>query len=118
MNTVTADVRPAKIAHAFHAQALPAAPWTVDRRARLLLASIAANPPELVEHQARYGRSSDCWVAYAGYRAEALEAVRMEHGQRALDAYHTDPEASEAAFNAWCYAPTATQAIDAVMGSC
>lgn len=93
-----------------------AADWTADPRARRLLASIATNPPALVEHQARYGRSCDRWLAYTGYRAEALEAIRTQHGERIHTAYMLDGgDATLAAFDAWCRQPTATQAIDAVV---
>jgi hypothetical protein len=123
MATLPLDVRPANPVHTAAAPAALPIPandtlpsWTQDRRARVLLASMAANPPVLVEREYRYVRTSDRWCEYVGYRAEALEAVRLEHGERVHTAYMLDGgDETYAAFEAYCRQPTTTQAIDAVL---
>lgn len=64
--------------------------WTEDRRAKLLLASCAASMPYGEWHRAYHAYGYGEGFRYIGYRAEALTAIRDEHGQRALDLYHAD----------------------------
>lgn len=91
--------------------------WTVDFRAAKLLASCAALPPALLEQRSRYGNAVDRWTAYAGYRVEALEAIRMEVGERLMQAYHQQgPDAYEP-FRDWCEQPNASDAVAAVLAS-
>jgi len=98
--------------------ALPASPcWTIDPRAVKLLASCAALPPVMLEHRSRFGNSVDKWTAFAGYRVEALEAIRMAAGDRLLLAYHQQgPDAYEP-FRDWCEQPNASDAVAAVLAS-
>jgi hypothetical protein len=108
MATLPLDLRLANPMHALAAApAAAAAPandnarcWTRDRRARVLLASIAAHPPARLLPERVEGNPFDAGCAFAGFRAEALEAIRAEYG------------------DAWCQQPTATQAIDVVLGNC
>jgi len=92
-------------------------PWTGDPRAAKLLASCVAQPPIYAEHRSRYGNSVDRWNAHTGYRVEALEAIRMEIGDRLLQAYHQHGEAAYAPFRQWCEQPNATDAITAALAS-
>lgn len=98
--------------------ALTASPcWTTDPRAAKLLASCAALPPVFLEQRARYGNVVDRWTAYAGYRVEALEAIRMEIGERLMQAYHQQgPDAYEP-FRDWCEQPNASDAVAAALDS-
>ncbi len=94
-----------------------ASSWTADRRAARLLASCAALPPIYAEHRARYGNTVDRWNAHTGYRVEALEAIRMEIGERLMLAYHQHgPDAYEP-FRQWCEQPNASDAVAAVLAS-
>lgn len=91
--------------------------WTADPRAVKLLASCAALPPVLLEQRSRYGNAVDRWTAFAGYRVEALEAIRMEIGERLLQAYHQQgPDAYEP-FRDWCEQPNASGAVAAILTS-
>lgn len=91
--------------------------WTADPRAAKLLASCAALPPVILEHRSRFGNAVDKWTAFAGYRVEALEAIRMEAGDRLLQAYHQQgPDAYEP-FRDWCEQPNASDAVAAVLAS-
>ncbi|MEG8041317.1 hypothetical protein QP164_00220 [Sphingomonas sp. LR59] len=91
--------------------------WTADPRAAKLLASCAALPPVILEHRSRFGNAVDRWTAFAGYRVEALEAIRMEVGERLLQAYHQQgPDAYEP-FRDWCEQPNASDAVAAVLAS-
>ncbi len=91
--------------------------WTADPRAMKLLASCAALPPVCREHRSRFGNAVDRWTAFAGYRVEALEAIRMEAGDRLLQAYHQQgPDAYEP-FRDWCEQPSASDAVAAVLAS-
>jgi hypothetical protein len=91
--------------------------WTADPRAVKLLASCAALPPVMLEHRSRFGNSVDKWTAFAGYRVEALEAIRMEAGDRLLKAYHQQgPDAYEP-FRDWCEQPNASDVVAAVLAS-
>lgn len=91
--------------------------WTTDPRALKLLASCAALPPVVLEHRSRYGNAVDRWTAFAGYRVEALEVIRMEVGERLLQAYHQQgPDAYEP-FRDWCEQPNASDAVAAVLAS-
>ncbi len=92
-----------------------AAPWTADPRAVRLLASCVALPPVYAEQTARYGNVVDNWNAHVGYRAEALEAIRMEMGDRLLQAYHQHGDAAYPAFRHWAEQPNATGAITAAL---
>jgi len=122
MATLPADVRPANPAYV--PAALPSAvcatndnltDWTRDPRARLLLASCAANPPRGdFRTFVNAFEPVDVFV-YGGYRAEALSAIRDETGNRLLAAYQDVGEAAYPAFNAWCRSPSVTDAIDAVL---
>ena len=91
--------------------------WTADPRAVKLLASCAAIPPVMLERRSRFGNAVDRWTAFAGYRVEALEAIRMEVGDRLLQAYHQQgPDAYEP-FRDWCEQPNASDAVTAVLAS-
>ena len=91
--------------------------WTAEPRAMKLLASCAALPPVLLEQRSRYGNAVERWTAFAGYRVEALEAIRMEIGERLLRAYHQQgPDAYEP-FRDWCEQPSASDAVAAVLAS-
>lgn len=91
------------------------AAWVDDPRARMLLASCVANPPLSEWKRSVYTMTTDEWFEYTGYRAEALDAIRMAHGQRVLQAYHTIGDAAYPAYAAWCSEPDVTAAIaDAV----
>ncbi|MEG3083702.1 hypothetical protein U1707_08610 [Sphingomonas sp. PB2P12] len=91
--------------------------WTADPRAMKLLASCAALPPVMLEQRSRYGNAVDRWTAFAGYRVEALEAIRMEIGERLLQAYHQQgPDAYEP-FRDWCEQPNASDAVAAILTS-
>ena len=91
--------------------------WIDDPRAKLLLASCVANPPKGQWKRDQWARSNDQWFAYVGYRAEALDAIRMAHGQRVLLAYHAIGDAAYPAFEAWCGEPDVTTAIDAALNT-
>jgi hypothetical protein len=91
--------------------------WTADPRAKMLLASCAAIPPVNRECRQRYGNAVDKWDAYTGYRVEALEAIRMEIGDKLLQAYHQHGEAAYAPFLQWCEQPNASDAVAAVLTS-
>ncbi len=91
--------------------------WTADPRAMKLLASCAAFPPVCREHRSRFANAVDRWTAFAGYRVEALEAIRMEVGDRLLQAYHQQgPDAYEP-FRDWCEQPNASDAVAAILAS-
>lgn len=91
--------------------------WTADRRAVKLLASCAALPPVMLEHRSRFGNAVDRWTAYAGYRVEALEAIRLEIGDQLMQAYYRQgPDAYEP-FQRWCEQPNASDAVGAVLAS-
>jgi hypothetical protein len=91
--------------------------WTADPRAMKLLASCAALPPVILENRSRFGNAVDRWTAFAGYRVEALEAIRMEVGDRLLQAYLAHgPDAYEP-FRDWCEQPNASDAVAAVLTS-
>lgn len=91
--------------------------WTADRRAAKLLASCAALPPVHRENRSRFGNSVDTWTAYIGYRVDALEAIRMEVGDRLLQAYHQQgPDAYEP-FRQWCEQPNASDAVATALAS-
>ncbi len=94
-----------------------AAPWTADPRAVKLLASCVALPPVYAEQHARYGNVVDNWNAHVGYRVEALEAIRMEAGDRLLQAYHQHGDAAYPAFRQWAEQPNATDAITAALSA-
>ncbi|MBI0477498.1 hypothetical protein D9601_19365 [Sphingomonas sp. MA1305] len=89
------------------------ASWTADPRAKLLLASCAAHPPHGEWKRERFGFSGREWFEYVGYRAEALDAIRNEHGQRALDLYHAEGDPAYAVFALHCQSSSVTDAIDA-----
>ncbi len=91
--------------------------WTADPRAVKLLASCAALPPVLLERRSRYGNAVDKWTAFAGYRVEALEAIRMEVGERLLQAYHQQGADAYEPFRDWCEQPNASDAVAAVLTS-
>lgn len=91
--------------------------WTQDPRARLLLASCAANPPAGEWKRSRFALTTDEWFEYVGYRAEALTALRDDFGHRALMAYHVIGEAAYPAFNAYCRSTNVTDAIDAALNA-
>lgn len=88
--------------------------WTADPRAVKLLASCAALPPAYCEHRQRYGNAVDRWDAYAGYRVEALEAIRMEVGDVLMQAYHRQGAEAWEPMQRWCEQPNASDAIAAV----
>lgn len=99
--------------------ALTASPcWTTDPRAAKLLASCAALPPVILEHRSRFGNAVDRWTAFAGYRVEALDAIRMEVGDRLLQAYMQHGDAAYEPFRQWCDQPTASDAVAAALSSC
>jgi hypothetical protein len=87
--------------------------WTQDPRAKLLLASCAADMPHGEWKRERFGWGGGQWFEYVGYRAEALERIREEHGQRVLDAYHAHGDPAYPLFQAWCVSPKVVDAIDA-----
>lgn len=91
--------------------------WTADPRAVKLLTSCAALPPVILEHRARFGNAVDQWTAYAGYRVEALEAIRLEIGDKLLLAYHWHGEDAYEPFRQWCEQPNASEAVAAVLAS-
>ncbi len=91
--------------------------WTADPRAVKLLASCAALPPVLLERRARYGNAVDRWTAFAGYRVEALEEIRMEVGDRLLQAHMQHGDAAYEPFRDWCEQPNASDAVAAVLAS-
>ena len=91
--------------------------WTADPRAVKLLASCAALPPVNLEHRARYGNSVDKWTAFAGYRVEALETIRMEVGERLMQAYHQHGDGAYEPFRQWCEQPNASDAVGAVISA-
>lgn len=106
MKTLAADVRPAKIMRADQ--------WTSDPRALRLLASCAQRPPVGgYQHGGAFAlhREMDCQFVYSGYRAEALAAIRSEHGDRILNACHGTGDYTP--FEAFCAEPSVTAAIDA-----
>ncbi len=91
--------------------------WTADVRAVKLLASCAALPPVMLEHRSRFGNAVDRWTAFAGYRVEALEAIRMEIGERLLQAYHQQGLDAYEPFRDWCEQPNASAAVAAILAS-
>lgn len=117
MHTLAAHVRPAKIKRTYTPANDTNPCWTADRRAALLLASCAAVPPAAVEHRGRYGNSVDRWLAYVGYRAEALEAIRMEIGDRLMMHYQEHGDAAYEPFRLWCEQPDTTAAIFAAINA-
>lgn len=86
--------------------------WTADPRAVRLLASCTADMPKGEWRKERFGWGGGSWFEYVGYRVDALDQIRMQHGQRVLDAYHAEGAEAYPAFNAWCHAPNVTNAID------
>ena len=92
-------------------------PWIADPRAARLLASCVALPPVYAEHRSRYGNSVDRWNAHTGYRVEALEAIRMEIGDRLMLAYHQHGDAAYAPFRQWAEQPNASGAITAALSA-
>lgn len=92
-------------------------PWTADPRAVRLLASCVALPPVYAEHRSRYGNAVDRWNAHVGYRVEALEAIRMEIGDRLMQTYHQHGDAAYEPFRLWCEQPNASDAIAAALAS-
>lgn len=121
MNALMADVRPAKIEYPARQSALTTSraapmlalvhsinvgrPWTDDPRARRLLASCVALPPNGEWKRTRFIISDDDWFEYVGYRAEALGAIRDEYGRRTLAVYHRFGNEAYEPFEAWCLAP-------------
>lgn len=91
--------------------------WTADPRAVKLLTSCAALPPVILEHRSRFGNTVDQWTSYAGYRVEALEAIRLEIGDKLMLAYHWHGEDAYEPFRQWCEQPTASDAVAAVLAS-
>jgi hypothetical protein len=91
--------------------------WTADPRAAKLLASCAARPPVILEHRRRFGTADGGRIAFAGYRVEALEAIRMEIGERLLSTYHQQGPAGYEPFRDWCHQPDASNAVAAVLAS-
>jgi hypothetical protein len=94
-----------------------AASWTTDARAVKLLASCAALPPVRREQHQRFGNAVDQSNAYAGYRIEALEAIRLEIGDKLMLAYHWHGEDAYEPFRQWCEQPNASDAVAAVLAS-
>lgn len=88
----------------------PFSTWTADPRARRLLASCVANPPAGAWRETRYVRSRNLTFAYSGYRAAALQVIRNQHGQRALN--HATATDDYTAFERWTQQPSVTDAID------
>jgi hypothetical protein len=95
----------------------PTTCWTSDPRAVKLLASCAVLPPVLLEQRSHYGNSLGKWTAFAGYRVEALEAIRMEVGERLLQTYHQQGPNAYEPFRDWCYQPNASNAVAAILAS-
>jgi hypothetical protein len=91
--------------------------WTADIRARRIFASFTDRPPAGEWKRQTFGFSTDRWFEYVGYRVEALAAIHMEHGERVHAAYMARGEAAYPAFNAWCRAPSVTDAIDAALST-
>ncbi len=91
--------------------------WTDDPRAMKLLASCAALPPVCRENRSRFGNSVDKWTAYVGYRVEALEAIRLEIGDRLMQAYYRQGPDAYGPFQRWCEQPNASDAVAAVLAS-
>lgn len=91
--------------------------WTADPRAAKLLASCVALPPVMLEHRSRFGNAVDKWAAFAGYRVEALEAIRMEVGDRLLQDHMQQGDAAYEPFRQWCDQPTASDAVAALFAS-
>lgn len=89
------------------------ASWTADPRAKLLLASCAASMPHGEWNRAYHAYGYGEGFRYIGYRVEALEAIRNEHGQRALDLYHAEGDPAYAVFALHCRSSSVTDAIDA-----
>ena len=87
--------------------------WTDDRRAKLLLASCAELMPHGEWHRAYHSYGYGEGFRYIGYRVDALTAIRDEHGQRALDLYHTEGDPAYAVFALHCQSASVTDAIDA-----
>jgi hypothetical protein len=121
-NSISAPSRAIQIPNIHTTAATPAndntpSRWIDDSRAKMLLASCVTNPPHGEWKRDQYARSNDQWFAYTGYRAEALDAIRMAHGQRVLLAYHAIGDAAYPAFKAWCGEPDVTTAIDAALNT-
>ena len=91
--------------------------WTTDARAVKLLASCTALPPLHRERRQRCGNMGDQAGGYVGYRVEALEAIRLEIGDKLLLAYHWHGEDAYEPFRQWCDQPTASDAVAAVLSS-
>jgi len=91
--------------------------WTADPRAAKLLASCAALPPIILEQRTWFGNAIDEWTAYAGYRVEALEAIRLEVGERLMQTYHQQGPNAYEPFRDWCYQPNASNAVAAILAS-
>jgi hypothetical protein len=121
LDTVTAGVRPANPVHALQARIAAAFSndndgcWTDDPRAQRLLASCAERSPVGQWHNERTGWGGGQWFAYVGYRAEALQAIRDEHGARVHAAYMAQGDEAYPAFDAWCRSPSVTDAIEAAV---
>ena len=91
--------------------------WTADHRAVKLLASCVALPPISSERRGRFGNSAAKTITFAGYRVEALEAIRLEIGDKLMLAYHRQgPDAYEP-FQRGCEQPNASDAVAAVLAS-
>lgn len=97
--------------------ALASSDWTADPRAVKLLASCVALPPAYCEHRHRYGNAVDRWDAYAGYRVEALEAIRLQVGDKLMQAYHQHGATAYEPLRQWCERPNASDAIAAAVAS-
>jgi len=95
----------------------PPAGWIADPRAAQLLKSCASRPPVILEQRSRYGNAVDRWTAFAGYRVEALEAIRLQVGDKLMQAYHQHGEAAYEPFRQWCEQPNASDAVAAVLAS-
>lgn len=91
--------------------------WIADPRAARLLASCADFPPAYVERRARYSNATDRWSAFAGYRVECLDAIRLEIGDRLMRAYHQHGESAYEPFRQWCEQPNASDAVAAALAS-
>ncbi len=85
--------------------------WTSDRRARAILATVAAHPPHGEWHRPRFGNTVDEYWTYVGYRFDCLTAIRDAYGQKALEHYHAT--GNFAVFGAYCDAPNVNDAIEA-----
>lgn len=75
--------------------------WYDDRRARVLLASIAGHHPTCEVRFDTYVTTRDEWAVYVGYRVECLERIYGEYWRRyATEPSKVDDWATFDAFNA------------------